>query len=302
MSIVEKAVDKHLRRQAETTAKKKPKEVEKGEPKVLPVEDEAAPDSGLIPPSESSGLHPRPPILELDFERLREASIVPPADLAPHLADEFRRIKRPLLANAFGKGVVPVEHGNLIMICSALSGEGKTFAAVNLAMSIALERERTVLLVDSDVAKPHISRATGLDQQPGLMDVLLDESLELSDVLVQTDMPGPRILPAGSRHRYATELLASEKMHDLVAEIAGRYSNRIVVFDSPPLLQTSEAQVLADLVGQIVMVVHAGATPQAAVETALELIDPSKAVNLVLNKCRVRSGSDYYGGYYGQDY
>lgn len=305
MSIVEKAVGKHLQSaRKKRPGAKEPLVNDESAARLLPVEgkDENADLGRAIPlPGEAGNLGKD--LLVLDFEQLREASIVPPEDLAPNLANEFRRIKRPLLKSAFGKGDEKIDQGNLIMLCSALSGEGKTFTSMNLAMSVALERERTVLLIDADVAKPHISRALNLDKRKGLMDLLVDRTLDIGDVLVQTDMPGLRVLPAGTQHEYATELLASERMEELMAEIAGRYQNRIIILDSPPLLQTSEAQVLTGLVGQVVVVVHAGATPQSAVESALELIDPSKHVSLILNKSRIQTGGDsYYGGYYGQDY
>ena len=304
MSIVEKAVGKHLQNHARRKAGKKPAGAtgDESSARLLPVEEHADPDFGrAIPLPEGDGGVSND-LLVLNFDELREASIVPPEELAPNLANEFRRIKRPLLKNAFGKGDEKIEKGNLIMLCSALSGEGKTFASMNLAMSVALERERTVLLIDADVAKPHISRTLGLDKRKGLMDLLVDRTLDIGEVLVQTDMPGLRILPAGTQHEYATELLASERMEELMTEIAGRYQNRIVILDSPPLLQTSEAQVLTSLVGQVVVVVQAGATPQAATLSALELVDPSKHVSLILNKSRITTAGDsYYGGYYGQD-
>lgn len=314
MSIVEKAINKHRKRKSKDRddGRQRLNNVDaevRQEPTLLPAEEKRGTGTVRILASES----PVPEeagerellknqILHLDFDALREASIVPPENLAPHLADEFRRIKRPLLANAFGKGVVPVENGNLLMVCSAFSGEGKTFTSVNLAMSLALERERTVLLIDADVAKPHISRALKLDNQLGLMDLLMNDELDLSDVMVQTDMPGLRVLPAGTRHHYATEYLASDKMQKLMEEISGRYPNRMIILDSPPLLQTSEALVLASQVGQVVLVIHAGETPQSAIQAAIEMIDPGKAINLILNKCRAKSDKEYYGGYYGQDY
>ena len=304
MSIVEKAVGKHQQSAGKKQPRQAPAPQDDSSARLLPVEEGAGSASlGRAIPLPAEGSSIGKDLLVLDFEQLREASIVPPEDLAPNLANEFRRIKRPLLKSAFGKGDDQIEQGNLIMLCSALSGEGKTFTSMNLAMSVALERERTVLLIDADVAKPHISRALNLDKRKGLMDLLVDRTLDIGDVLVQTDMPGLRVLPAGTQHEYATELLASERMEELMAEIAGRYQNRIVILDSPPLLQTSEAQVLTGLVGQVVVVVHAGSTPQTAVESALELIDPSKHVSLILNKSRIQTGGDsYYGGYYGQEY
>lgn len=304
MSIVEKAVGKHKERTGQDAepGKSQAPGVEPVTEGIVANRNSAVPGAKVADEGAKAGAdgERNPEILKLNFEALRQASIVPSQDRAPNLANEFRRIKRPLLSNAFAKGDKAVPNGNVVMLCSALSGDGKTFTAMNLAMSVALERERTVLLVDADVAKPHISRTLGLQRRRGLMDLLLDSSLDLGDVLVETDMPGLRVLPAGSQHEYATELLASERMEELISELQGRYPNRFIIFDSPPLLQTSEAQVLASHMGQVVLVVHAGSTPAAAVDNALDLIADGKAVSLVLNKCRIAGSGDYYGGYYGQ--
>src|SRR5690606_32277089 len=152
----------------------------------------------------------------------------------------------------------------VIMIASAMPGAGKTFCSVNLAVSISLERELNVVLVDVDVAKPHISRAFGLVDRRGLIDLLLDDSIDVADLLVRTDLNDIQVLPAGHPHPQATELPASERMSRVVAELATRYSDRIIVLDSPPLLLTSEAQALASQVGQIALVVEAGRTTHQA--------------------------------------
>lgn len=232
-----------------------------------------------------------------DTRRLRTSGLLFSDDSKSALAEEYRLIKRPLLLNAFGQGAAAVENGNLIMITSALPGEGKTFTAINLAMSIALERDRTVLLVDSDVAKPGISSYLGDDAQYGLVDYLLNEDMPLSDVLVQTDVPKLRLLPAGRRHPHSTELLSSQSMQRLTQDLAHRYPDRIVIFDSPPLLATSEASVLAGLMGQIVMVVESERTSQEVIREALALLDPNSMVGLVLNKNRQSFGTPYYDYY-----
>lgn len=235
-------------------------------------------------------------------EELIRGGMLAPLDRAAPVADEFRRIKRPLIANAV-KGPEAGERMNVIMITSAMPGAGKTFSAVNLAMSLSLERELNVLLVDADVAKPHISRGFGLGNAAGLLDLLSDESLDLADLLVRTDLNDIQVLPAGSRHEQATELLASERMATIVRELAERYPDRIIVVDSPPLLVTSEAQALAGHVGQIALVVEAGKTSQHALQQAIETLDPDKATNLILNKSRHSGRLGYYGdyGYYGQE-
>jgi exopolysaccharide/PEP-CTERM locus tyrosine autokinase len=171
-------------------------------------------------------------------------------------AEEYRLLKRPLLMNAFGEGAAPVDSGNLIMVTSAMPGEGKTYTSLNLAMSMAMELDSTVLLIDSDVLKPSLSSILGLKDEPGLVDILTDPSLDIGDVIINTDIPRLRVLPAGSRHVNTTELLASEQMKRVITELSARYSDRICLFDAPPLLATSEAGVLAHLMGQILMVVE----------------------------------------------
>ena len=215
------------------------------------------------------------------------------------VAEDFRIIKRPLLRNARATGADAIRHGNLIVVTSAMPGEGKTYCAVNLAMSIAMEMDITVLLVDADVARPSVLKVLGLPPEPGLMDVLLDPQLAMGDVILKTNVANLRILPAGRSNKHATELLASRAMSRLLAEIASRYSDRIVVFDSPPLLITSEAHALVGQMGQVVMVVEAETTTQHAVKEALRQIEACEHIHLIYNKTKSFPGNDYYGyGYY----
>ena len=239
-------------------------------------------------------------LVHLDLERLDALGILTPERTRSHIAEELRIIKRPLLVNAFQSGGKAIENGNLIMIASAMPGEGKTFTAANLAMSIAMELDRTVLLVDADVAKPSITRLFGIEAEIGLVDVLTDDAIQLSDALIRTDVPKLTILPAGARIHHSTEVLASDAMTRLAQELSQRYSDRVVIVDSPPLLVASQATVLARLVGQIVMVVEADKTPQHVVQDALECLDTNSLIGMVLNKTGQKLGTDYYGyGYYG---
>lgn len=240
---------------------------------------------------------------KLDLVRLKAAGLITPEAERSQIAEEFRMIKRPLLKNAFGQGAPLVENGNLIMVCSGFPSEGKTFTSINLALSIASEMDHTVLLVDADVARPAVTSYFGIDKGPGLVDYLLGEQPDLSTLLIKTDIPKLTLLPAGKRHHHSTELLASESMRNLLEELSVRYPDRVIIFDSPPLLVTSEASVLASLVGQIVIVVESEKTTQTALKEALSLLDPDKSIGLVLNKSRQPFGSEYgtYYGYYGHE-
>jgi len=238
--------------------------------------------------------------VQVDFQRLEAKGIFASDKTTSYVRDELRRIKRPLLSNAFGKGASLVDSGNLIVVTSSLPGEGKTFTAVNLALSISLERDHTVLLMDADAAKSDVTHLFGLDMMPGLSDVLLEKSACVGDVLVRTDIPDLTILPSGLPHPQMTELLASKRMEKVMAEIAERYHDRIIIIDAPPVLATSEAHLLTQLAGQIAFVVRASETPQHVVQEAIETLDKSKAIGLILNQTQSMFGFNYSSyGYYG---
>jgi receptor protein-tyrosine kinase len=238
-------------------------------------------------------------VQSINLARLHRMGVVSPDAEKSQIAEEFRIIKRPLIANAFGQGAARVKNGNLIMVTSSLPGEGKSFCAINLAISMAMEMDRTVLLIDADVAKPRIPEYLGIHADKGLLDVLQDKDLKLSDVLIRTDIAKLTVLPAGRTYKRATELLASAAMTRLIEDIGNRYPDRIILFDSPPLLATSESSVLATHMGQIVMVVEAERTSQDAVREALSHIQSCEVVGMLLNKTTPTPGADYYYGYYG---
>ncbi|MGZ3181054.1 MAG: XrtA-associated tyrosine autokinase [Telluria sp.] len=229
----------------------------------------------------------------IDLDRLRQLGMVTQDGGRTGTAEDFRIIKRPLLHAAAGAR----PRSNLIVVTSALPGEGKTYCAVNLAMSMAMEKDHTVMLVDADVARPSVLDTLGLAPAPGLMDLLLDERLTPADVILRTNVPSLTLLPAGRSNRHATELLASQAMSRLLDDISSRYADRIVIFDSPPVLLTTEAGVLASRMGQVVLVVEAEKTTQRAVRDALERLGGSERIGLVCNKTRQPSALDYEGYY-----
>ena len=235
------------------------------------------------------------------IDRLRDKGmLVPGSSLGPEIRGEYRRIKRPLLSNAFGKSASLVDGGNLILVTSSVPGEGKSYTAMNLALAIAQERDHTVLLVDADVTKQGVSRLLGVEKRrPDLTDLLTSDDLSVGKALLRTDVPGLVLLPAGKPHEYITEMVASQRMARLVNELASRYSDRVIIFDGPPLLSTPEAPILASLVGQVAFVIEAGKTPHAIIDDALGMLPKDKAIGLVLNKSEsVSNRGGYYYNYY----
>jgi receptor protein-tyrosine kinase len=223
-------------------------------------------------------------MVEIDLDRLHKRGYVTPDAPTSQIADEFRVIKRPIIRNAQGRDGARVKDGNLVLITSALPAEGKTFCALNLAMSIAMEYDSHVLLVDGDVGNSGLPKLIGSPESPGLLDLLTDDKLDVADALVRTNVEKLTILPAGTPHRRSTELLASEQMVSLLRELGARYPDRIIIFDSPPLLRTTEARVLATHMGQVVMVVAAESTSQSAVNQALATLERCEVVLMMLNK------------------
>ncbi len=243
--------------------------------------------------------------VELDLEALTAQGFLTPNAPRSYLADQYRNIKRPLIRNAMGKGAATLHNANLIMVTSALPGEGKSFTSLNLAMSIAAEFDNTVMLVDADVARPSMLRMLGLPPGPGLLDVL-ENSVDMADVLIKTNVDKLTLLPSGRPHDRATELLASDAMTGLLDHMAKRYADRIIIFDSPPLLLTTESRVLATHMGQIVVVIQAERTPQSAVMQAIATIENCPLKMALLNQASAKADAGYgyhYGSYgYGQGY
>ena len=234
----------------------------------------------------------------VDHSQLRANGLLAPGADERRLAEQYRAIKRPLLGNADPglRSVLPL--GNLVMVASALSGEGKTFTCINLCLSIARERDWSVVLVDADSSKPHLTRLFSAEREAGFMDLLRDPALSFEDLVMPTDIPALSLLPAGAHDADASELLTSRRMKELCLELSSADVGRMIVFDSSPLLLTTEAIALASQVGQVLMVVRADSTQQQAVLAALKKLDPEKAINCVLNQTSGADLSESYG-YYG---
>ncbi len=236
--------------------------------------------------------------VSLDWSKLARNGLLSPEQTKAALIEEYRVIKRPLINNAFGISSKGINRSNLILVTSSVPGEGKTFSAINLALSIANERDKKVLLIDADVAKPSIANRLGITGSPGLIEYLENDDLIFSDISLKTDLDDLQIIPAGKKHAFSTELLSSDKMAKFVDELSQRYSDRIVIFDSPPLLAATQAEVLASLVGQVVFVISAETTIQGTVQDALKKLESVDVVLALLNKSKHELTLDYYG--YGQ--
>lgn len=294
VSLIEKALEKQSKEKPSDSLLDEPVELEQE------IGPETTPDTESQSRPKSDTPSPKNYDIQVDFDYFKAKGMLCPEDSHGQMAEEYRLIKRPLLMNAFGKGKSEIEHSNLILITSSLPGEGKTFTAVNLAMSIATERDKTVLLVDADVVKPAASRLFGVSDRPGLID-LLENDVTFGDVLLRTDVPKLTLLPSGRRHKHATELLASDAMKKLAQEMSERYPDRVIIFDSPPLLATTQAGVLASHVGQVVLVVEAESTPQYIVQESVSSLSACDVVGCVLNKTKQGFGLGYYA-YYGYKY
>jgi exopolysaccharide/PEP-CTERM locus tyrosine autokinase len=185
-----------------------------------------------------------------------------------------------------------------ILITSAAPGEGKSFAAANLAISIAMNINRYVLLIDADMRRPDLHRRFGLGEVPGLSNYLLDGTA-LPSLLQKTQVDKLTLLPAGSSPANPSELISSERMAHLLSEVSSRYSDRLIVVDAPPLSIAAESGVLARQVEGILVVVRHGKTKREEVLNLLSRVEEEKLLGCFLNGID-RSTSKYYG-YYNYD-
>lgn len=307
MSSIEKAIERLAKSKAANAKQsdsKQPGRAEKPvevvpeppkEPQITAKPSAAAPSRSPAPVAAPGKANQK---ITLDYMSLAALGYAVPESESKQLAEEYRIIKRPVVMNAFGKGAAPIKHGNLVSIASSLPGEGKTFTALNLGLSIASEMDITVLLVDGDVIKGSLTKLIGAEKNRGLIDILEDPGCTVRDVILDTQNPKLKIIPAGSRSVNSTELLASQAMDRLLAELAERYQDRLILFDSPPILSASEASVLNHLMGQVLLVVEAGKTPVDAVKNSVARLDIDKAVAVILNKSRNSRADGYIGSYY----
>ena len=242
------------------------------------------------------------PVQPVDREALRQAGFVLPDGPVTGISEEFRIIKRQLLLAATGgRHGEKIPHGERILICSAHPGEGKTFCAVNLALSLAAEKDVEVLLVDADFAKPSILSTLGLAGGPGLMDALADPDVDVQDCVIRTDIPKLSVLPAGRQTNADTEFLASAHTEAVLDALTASHPSRIVIFDSPPILAASPAAALAGHVGQAVLVVRADETTENALRDAVGLLQGCDNIQLLLNGVKFSPGGRRFGTYYGQN-
>lgn len=239
-------------------------------------------------------------VVRIDRQALRAAQLLPTADMEQRIATQYRQIKRSLIAAALGRTEPVVENGQVIMVASALAGEGKTFTSINLALSMAREKDVEVILVNADVAKPHLDTLFGVAGERGLLDLLENDHLHPDSVILDTDVPRLKFLPAGQQVEHATELLASVRLQELLQQITQRPGSPIVLLDSPPLLLSTESQAMIPSVGQVVLVVRANVTPREAVEAAVEAASGAKSIGVILNQSTESVSDAYYGyGSYG---
>ncbi len=231
--------------------------------------------------------------------RAARAGLLAPKHQERQIANQYRQIKRPLIAGALGRDRTRLPNGQLIMVASAMQGEGKTFTTINLAFSMAMEKDVHVVLVDADVAKPQISKMFGASGEAGLLNAVVDHSLRWEHLILPTDVPHLSLLPAGLRSDHATELISSERMITQMRELAERDPTLIILFDSSPLLLTTESQALAHVAGQIVVVVRAEHTQQQTLMDALSYLPRDSSVSLILNQTTSKASSSYYYGYGG---
>jgi protein-tyrosine kinase len=252
---------------------------------------------------------PERPRVLVNRQALHEAGYLPDQGVDRQFADEFRHIKRSLLARTFAKpahGAIDEAKMRLIMMASALPGDGKTFTSINLALSLARESNVEVVLADADVAKSHVTRIFGLDQQPGLVDVLSEDVRSIDAVVLSTDIPRLAILPAGTRRPDAPELMSSGRLLEALRQLVARNPRRIVLLDSAPLLACGDARALAECVGQIQLIVRAYSTPKQALKTAIDQLGDPSRISIILNDGRQGIVESIYGyggyGVYGEDY
>lgn len=292
-SLIERAAD-HYDLNAALRGEALPHSEAEAGPTAAPIAP--PPPTAYVPPIAAwSGMrHP------IDRAALAEQGLILPDGEVTGTGEEFRIVKRRVLSAAFDEQGAPRARGNFVLVNSAHPGEGKTWCAINLAMSLAAEQDMDVLLVDADFGKPAVCERLGLPEGTGLMDALADPQVPIEQAVLQTDIPSLAVLPAGRHVRNDTEFVASERTRPVLDRLIAGNPRRIVIFDSPPALAASPASELARHVGQTVLVVRADRTTEAALRDAVNLISACPNIRLLLNGVKFSSSGRQFGSYYGK--
>ena len=199
------------------------------------------------------------------------------------VTEQFRKLRTHIMMMS------GVENGpKIIMVASAMSGEGKSLVAVNLASIISIELHSHALLVDCDLRNPSLTRWFGLQEKKGLSDYLTGKA-EIKDLLIKTSIDKLRILAGGSIQDNPVELIGSNKMKTLIQDLKSRYDDRYIIIDSSPILATTEPSVLNEMVDGIILVIKSGSTPRETIQQAIKLLNKNKIIGVVLNNMQFKT-------------
>lgn len=286
MSIIEKALDK-LGSASEAEKDQKARENKAGREAVQTEKEDSHRQENVGTTAKTSRT------IELDLKGLGKLGYLTPDTDNKVLFEQYRRIKLPVLKNAFehesGK-----ENKNIVMVTSSVAAEGKSFTSMNLAMSIAYEYNYTVLLIDADVTKQMSSKVMGVEGANGLIEYLTGKEEYLENLILRTNIPKLSLIPSGSHSDMVTELYSSNRMNRLIEELSTRYNDRLIIIDTPPVLEDSSAKVLTHLADQIVYIIEAEKTPRHVVENGLRMLNRKDSIGIVLNKSNLRHNRSYY--------
>lgn len=246
--------------------------------------------------------------LLLDFDRLAKAGFITPETIELDVARDFSMVKRRLFRRLcfFGPEQDLSSPGNrrrcpVVLVTSGNPGEGKTFSSINFALSLAIEEQLKVLLIDTDLAKPSVTNVIGFPyRKRGLFDCLTEPSLPLDDVILAFEQIPLSVLPGGEAKTAPSSLLGGKAMIGVLERIRQLDRYDMLVLDGPPLLATTEAAVLAPHADEVVLVIGAGDATSTQLDASLDLLDGStEKVSLLLNRAVI---SERQAGHYGYDY
>jgi capsular exopolysaccharide synthesis family protein len=210
------------------------------------------------------------------------------------MEEQFRKLRAAITNSNLDQSL------QTVLVTSCMPGEGKTKVAMNLSAAIAKGLDDSAILIDADFRKKSLSSLLGLRNSSGLSDILKG-SESIQNILVNTEIKGLAILPAGSNRQNPAELIASIRMRNLVETLRERYNGSYIVIDSTPIVSASEASILSQMVDGVVVVILAEKTRRDVVKRELDAINREKILGVVLN-CAEFETSGYYKKYYKHYY
>lgn len=213
----------------------------------------------------------------LSKEELRRSGLIYPSMEDVDVVNAFRNLRTSLLNKM-------EQYNSTLMVTAVTPKGGASFVATNLAAAFTFDHQKTAMLIDCNFENPSLAEKFNLEFKYGLKDFITGKVNDISQIVYSTGIQRLRLIPSGTQESDLVEFFTGERMYSFLSEVRSRYSNRIIIIDTPPILDSADTKILAELADYILLVVPYKGVTTNLINRTLNSIDKTKIVGMILNK------------------